>query len=127
MFPRVRAQAPERIGHYAIRRRLGSGAHGVVYEAFDEKLLRTVVLKTLHEPNSARDRVLSEAQLASAIDHANVCRAIYLGNENHPWLSANPAWRSLRGDRDFDGTLSELRQRHREAVLRWKRLSVVQG
>jgi serine/threonine-protein kinase len=54
-------------------------------------------------------------------------RAIYLGNENHPWLSANPAWRSLRGDRDFDGMLSELRQRHREAVLRWKRLSVVQG
>jgi serine/threonine protein kinase/tetratricopeptide (TPR) repeat protein len=68
------------IHQYQILRRLGSGAGGVVYYARDTKLLRPVVLKMLKVPkgtgDSAPERVLREARLASAIEHPNVC-AIY--------------------------------------------------
>jgi serine/threonine-protein kinase len=66
------------INQYQILRRLGSGAGGVVYYARDTKLLRPVVLKMLRKETSGSspERVLREAQLASAIEHPNVC-AIY--------------------------------------------------
>ncbi len=68
------------IHQYQILRKLGSGAGGVVYYARDTKLLRPVVLKMLRLPkgtgDSAPEKVLREAQLASAIEHPNVC-AIY--------------------------------------------------
>jgi serine/threonine protein kinase/Tfp pilus assembly protein PilF len=66
------------INQYQILRRLGSGAGGVVYYARDTKLLRPVVLKMLRKKTSGSspERVLREAQLASAIEHPNVC-AIY--------------------------------------------------
>ena len=66
------------INQYQILRRLGSGAGGVVYYARDTKLLRPVVLKMLRKKasGSSPERVLREAQLASAIEHPNVC-AIY--------------------------------------------------
>jgi serine/threonine protein kinase len=68
------------IYQYQILRRLGSGAGGVVYYARDTKLLRPVVLKMLKMPkgtgDSAPEKVLREARLASAIEHPNVC-AIY--------------------------------------------------
>jgi len=69
---------PKQINQYEVLRRLGSGAGGVVYYARDTKLLRPVVVKMLRKKTSGSspDRVLREAQLASAIEHPNVC-AIY--------------------------------------------------
>jgi tetratricopeptide (TPR) repeat protein len=69
------------INQYQILRRLGSGAGGVVYLAQDTKLLRPVVMKMLRARKGGAsptppEKVLREAQLASAIEHPNVC-AIY--------------------------------------------------
>ena len=60
------------VGHYEIRRRLGSGGGGVVYEAVDSRLGRRVVLKRLHHASN-REKALAEARVLSAIEHPNVC------------------------------------------------------
>ena len=66
------------VSHYEIIRKLGAGAFGVVYHAYDTKLLRPVVLKLLQsggdtDPVAGKASITREARLASAIDHPNVC------------------------------------------------------
>src|ERR1700709_126420 len=41
-------------------------------------------------------------------------RAIYLGNENYPWFSKNPAWNRLHNHTDFERILEDLRKTHRK-------------
>lgn len=65
------------IGHYEIISELGAGGQGAVYKAFDRKLERTVALKTLPSEltvdETGRKRFRREAQLASSLDHPNIC------------------------------------------------------
>ena len=49
-------------------------------------------------------------------------RAIYLGNENYPWFSKNPAWRSLSENGDFQRILEDLKKTYRRNQKNWKRL-----
>ena len=49
-------------------------------------------------------------------------RAIYLGNENYPWFSKNPAWRNLAGHSDFERILEDLKKSYRRNQKNWKRL-----
>ena len=49
-------------------------------------------------------------------------RAIYLGNENYPWFSKNPAWRNLQGHSDFERILEDLKKSYRRNQKNWKRL-----
>ncbi|WP_263381723.1 serine/threonine-protein kinase [Granulicella arctica] len=49
-------------------------------------------------------------------------RAIYLGNENFPWFSKNPAWRNLVGHADFERILEDLKKSYRKNQKNWKRL-----
>jgi serine/threonine-protein kinase len=49
-------------------------------------------------------------------------RAIYLGNENYPWFSKNPAWRNLVGHSDFERILEDLKKSYRRNQRNWKRL-----
>ena len=63
---------------YEIRRLLGQGGMGRVYEAFDRTLEERVAVKVLRpqfarEPEMAR-RFLLEIRLARRITHPNVCR-----------------------------------------------------
>ncbi len=49
-------------------------------------------------------------------------RAIYLGNENYPWFSRNPAWNRLRTHADFERILDDLKKSFRRNQRTWKRL-----
>ncbi|MBV8115631.1 MAG: protein kinase [Silvibacterium sp.] len=49
-------------------------------------------------------------------------RAIYLGNENYPWFSKNPAWSRLKGHGDFERILEDLKKTWRRNQKNWKRL-----
>jgi serine/threonine-protein kinase len=49
-------------------------------------------------------------------------RAIYLGNENYPWFSKNPAWRNLSGHADFERILEDLKKSFGRNRKNWKRL-----
>ncbi len=63
--------------HYRIVRKLGEGGMGVVLEAEDTRLGRTVAIKLLQHSISnhpeSRARFLREARAASALDHPNLC------------------------------------------------------
>ena len=65
------------LGPYEIVSQLGSGGMGVVYEARDPRLKRTVAIKLLPpdltKDATAKQRFLQEAQAASAPDHPNIC------------------------------------------------------
>jgi serine/threonine protein kinase/tetratricopeptide (TPR) repeat protein len=49
-------------------------------------------------------------------------RAIYLGNENYPWFSKNPAWRGMSENNDFQRALDDLKKSYKKNQKNWKRL-----
>src|SRR4051812_751723 len=81
--PRPPAGAlPARIAHYEVARKLGEGGMGVVYAARDERLGRTVALKTMALAASdevGRLRFWREARAAASINHPNVCQIYEIG------------------------------------------------
>ena len=67
---------PIRFGRYVLLRRLGEGAYGIVYEAFDPTLDRSVAIKLL-TANADGDgeggsRLLGEAQSLARLSHPHV-------------------------------------------------------
>ncbi len=65
------------VSHYRIIEQIGVGGMGVIYRAEDKILKRDVALKFLPagltaDPE-ARERLVREAQVASALDHPSIC------------------------------------------------------
>ena len=68
--------AGSRLGHYQITSLLGAGGMGEVYRAQDPRLDRDIALKVIRRAlvadDTALDRLLREATLASALNHPNI-------------------------------------------------------
>ena len=83
--PSREASPPDRIGHYAIRRKLGAGAGWAsCTRRDDERLERTVALKTmssLASDETARKRFWREARAAASVNHPNVCQIYEIGED----------------------------------------------
>ncbi|HYO73621.1 MAG TPA: serine/threonine protein kinase, partial [Archangium sp.] len=74
----------QRLGDYLVRRCIGRGGMGVVYEAEHVAIGRRVALKVLREEHArsphARD-LLSEARAAGAIQHRGIIDVFGFGQE----------------------------------------------
>jgi serine/threonine protein kinase/tetratricopeptide (TPR) repeat protein len=80
----------DRIGHYRIVRQIGRGGMGVVYEAIDERLQRSVAIKTILPSSDPlmRDRLLREARAAAAVSHPHICQLFEIGeHDGNPFLA----------------------------------------
>lgn len=74
------------VGKYTLRRVLGKGAMGVVYEAFDPMIERTVALKTIRKDlwesedgAELKERFLREARAAGRLLHPNIVTVYEFG------------------------------------------------
>jgi hypothetical protein len=82
-------------GRYRLTSRLGSGAMGVVWQARDERLYRTVAVKQLllpfglsdREADEASRRAMREGRIAARLQHPHAI-AVYdvVEHDGQPWL-----------------------------------------
>lgn len=102
LLPGGNDRALGRIGKYEVRAMLGRGGMGVVFQAFDDSLFRTVAIKVLAPELAsnakARRRFLREGRAAAAINHPNVVTIYAVDEQNGmPYLVMEyVAGRSLR-------------------------------
>lgn len=81
----VPAPAGLKLGHFEIQARIGAGGMGAVFHAMDTRLQRAVALKIL-SPSLSRDdaavqRFRNEARAAARLDHENIARVYFIGEE----------------------------------------------
>ena len=91
-----------RLGKYLIRRELGKGAMGIVYEGFDPAIERTVAIKTIlpsqlkgEEAGQVLARFKREAQAAGRLNHPGIV-AVYdygeeIADEDHTMVAGEGA------------------------------------
>lgn len=80
------------VGDYEIVRRLGIGGMGVVYEARQRSLKRSVALKMIRAPSSASSkdivRFRQEAEAAARLSHPNIIEVYEAGEfEGNPYFT----------------------------------------
>ena len=83
------------IGKYEIRREIGRGAMGVVYEGYDPAIKRLVALKTIRadqlageNPQAVIARFRREAQAAGRLNHPNIVSIYDFGEDGGIWYIA---------------------------------------
>jgi len=83
------SETPQKLGKYELRRELGRGAMGVVYEAFDPSIERVVALKTIRrdqlegaEGQDAIGRFQREAKAAGRLNHPNIVSIYDFGEDS---------------------------------------------
>ncbi len=107
---RTAAAAPQSLGRYTLLDVLGRGGMGVVHEARDEQVGRTVALKLLHAELGGRqaERLVREARALARLSHPNVVQVYEVGQHGErgfiamerisgqtlrDWQQARPSWR----------------------------------
>ena len=80
--------APTRLGKYELRRELGKGSMGVVYEAFDPVIERLVAIKIIRQDDFGAAqtaeliaRLRREAQAAGRLNHAGIVSVYDFGED----------------------------------------------
>ncbi|MBE1459826.1 hypothetical protein H4W79_004040 [Nocardiopsis terrae] len=84
-------ELPERIGHYVIRRRIGAGGMGVVYQAEDTRTDQFVAVKVLKPEvagdHIARARLAREVETMRRVQSPNVAEVIDADTQAElPWV-----------------------------------------
>ncbi len=77
----------KRLEHYDLVEFVGGGGMGAVFRAIDTRLGRTVAVKVLSRDSSDDEtirRFQNEAQSAARLDHPNIARVYYVG-EDYGW------------------------------------------
>jgi serine/threonine protein kinase len=77
----------QRLGHFELGQFVGGGGMGAVFRATDTMLGRTVAVKILsrnHTDEEIIRRFQNEAQSAARLDHPNIARVYYVG-EDQGW------------------------------------------
>jgi len=84
--------APQELGDYRVRRELGRGGMGVVYEAEQLSMRRRVALKVLYPSITSSDKAVRrfrrEARAAGRLHHTNIVPVHTLGNDGGTWFYA---------------------------------------
>ena len=75
----------ERLGQFVLQKFIGGGGMGVVFRALDTTLNREVAVKVLSRDQSTDEEALrrfrNEAQSAARLDHDNIARVHYVGED----------------------------------------------
>ncbi len=103
----------DRIGRFAVLRRIGAGGMGTVYSAYDEQLDRKVAVKIINARNAtdtAQLRLKREAQAMARLSHPNVITVHEVGEVDgkvfvamefihgdslDAWIRTHPGWREV--------------------------------
>lgn len=96
-----------RIGRYELLRETGRGGFGVVFEARDRDLGRTVAFKALRSRGGAvpERRLLAEAEVAARLSHPNVVTVLDVGRAEggaflvQEFVAGRPLWELMAGGR----------------------------
>jgi TolB-like protein len=107
------------IGRFEIVREIGRGGFGVVYEALDRELGRSVAFKLLRgsvQPSGREERLLREAEAAARLSHPNIVTLYDMGRCDYgPYLVLELLHGQTLSQRLATGTLP-LREALRVAV-----------
>ena len=88
----LEGETPKRLGEFEIVREIGRGGMGVVYEARQMTMSRTVALKVLFPgvtgSRRAIERFQREARAAGRVQHTNIVPVYHLSREDGTWYYA---------------------------------------
>jgi len=92
VFATVEALIGSDLDHYHIRREIGRGSMGVVFEAVDMNTQKRVALKVLPPNIRCSDKIirrfLREAESVARLDHPNIVKIFGIGHKNSVYYYA---------------------------------------